>query len=456
MKKQLYVNYLLLAFAIATLFSACTQEQEEGTDMIEKSLLLEEELTRLGGDEGKDFFKMPDSDDYRNIPQDAKNPITADKVRLGQLLFHETGIAIDAKYTAGMHTYSCASCHHAGAGFQGGMAQSIADGGLGFGFNGQGRFQNFEYHTDSLDVQPVRSPSILNSAFQTNMLWNGMFGAKHENVGTEDKWDNPDIPPLATNHLGFEGVETQAIAGLKVHRMRISRDFLIMHEEYRNLFENAFGLHEIPESDSINRIYAGLAIAAYERTVMANEAPFQKWLDGTETLSEQQLDGALLFFGKANCVQCHTGPALNSMTFAALGFKDFAHGDVFKHENKIQGGRGGFTGLDDELYAFKVPQLYNLKDSPFYGHGASFQSVKEVVEYKNKAIPEHPEIPPRYMDERFTPLELTEIEMDAITDFIENGLHDPTLAKRYVPESVPSGFCFPNNDLLSKRESGCE
>ena len=35
-----------------------------------------------------------------------------------------------------------------------------------------------------------------------------------------------------------------------------------------------------------------------------------------------QMRGALLFFGKAKCSTCHTGPALNSMSFHALGMKD--------------------------------------------------------------------------------------------------------------------------------------
>ena len=55
------------------------------------------------------------------------------------------------------------------------------------------------------------------------MLWNGQFGATSDNIGTETNW-TPGTPK-ETNNLGFEGIETQAIAGLGVHRMNIDKKF---------------------------------------------------------------------------------------------------------------------------------------------------------------------------------------------------------------------------------------
>ena len=63
--------------------------------------------------------------------------------------------------------------------------------------------------------------------------------------------------------------------------------------------------------------------ALFERTVRANQAPFQRWLRGDrKAMSIEEKEGALLFFGKAQCDACHSGPALNSMTFHALGMAD--------------------------------------------------------------------------------------------------------------------------------------
>src|SRR5881628_2440047 len=75
---------------------------------------------------------LPESDHYDSIPQDPLNPLTTEKAALGKLLFHETRLGGNPKLSEGLHTYSCATCHHAEAGFQSGLAQGIGEGGSGF------------------------------------------------------------------------------------------------------------------------------------------------------------------------------------------------------------------------------------------------------------------------------------------------------------------------------------
>ncbi|NNE29218.1 MAG: cytochrome-c peroxidase, partial [Saprospiraceae bacterium] len=301
----------------------------------------------------------------------------------------------------------------------------------------------------------LRTPSAMNGAFQKNMLWNGQFGATGENIGTEGSWTAGT--PKEKNHLGFEGLETQAIAGLVVHRLNINEDILNIHP-YKILFDAAFA--DIPEADRYTRTTAGLAIAAFERTVMADRAPFQKWLQGDHSaMTESQKAGALLFFDKAECFTCHTGPALNKMDFMAIGMGDlFECGEqTFRapENDPAYLGRGGFTGDASENYRFKVPQLYNLKDSPFFGHGATFKTVEAVVDYKNQAVSQNPNVPASQLDPLFVPLGLNQHEIDQITDFVENGLYDPELL-RYAPVTLPSGNCFPVNDLLGRLDLSCD
>ncbi len=380
--------------------------------------------------------------------------MTAAKVALGQLLFHETGMAVDPKLEEGRFTYSCASCHHAQGGFQACLPQGISEGGRGFGLHGEGRFPNTNYTVADLDIQPIRTPSALNIAYQTNILWNGQFGATHLNVGTEANW-TPGTPKV-WNNLGFEGTETQAIAGMTVHRLNMPES-LFLETEYKDLYRAAFG--DLDDDTLRSKVYSGLAIAAYERTILANEAPFQKWLGGNVTaLSNKEKEGAILFFGKAECYTCHNGPALNSMEFYALGMNKLDGSGVYLSDPSDEAanlGRGGFTNAAEDRYKFKVPQLYNLIQSKFYGHGGNFHSVEEVVRYKNKAVPENAQVPTSQLAAGFHPLALSNAEIDAITAFIEYGLYDRNLA-RYVPASIPSGFCFPNNDPKSAHELGCQ
>ncbi len=431
-------------------FSAC--KKDNGPNLDE---LLTEALEIASQTGNLDFFLQPASNDYAAIPQDPNNPITADKVLLGSMLYHETALAMNPMHDQGEGTYSCASCHFASAGFQANRHQAIADGGSGFGANGEGRVPHSDYDFSEMDVQPIRTPSAMLGAYQECLLWNGQFGATGPNVGTSAQW-TPGTPK-ETNNLGYEGLEIQAIAGLDVHRMVIDKDWLEIRN-YKTLFDDAFP--EISEPERYTREYAGLAIAAYERTLMPNQAPWQRWLAGNKkAMSDDQKRGAIVFFEKANCVSCHTGPALNSMAFYALGMSD-----LFENQEATYGadadsdanlGRYSFTQVDADKYKFKVPQLYNLVDSKFFGHGASFTSIRDVLEYKNAAQKENTVVPDSQLSPEFVPLELTSEEIDDLTTFLAEALRDPNL-ERYEPLGILSGNCFPNNDAQSRVDLGCE
>ena len=448
---------LLLCFLAIFLFSACQKDLNENDNSnLQLDADLEIALNDAANGNGMGHFVLPDSDDFSKIPQDANNPITADKVKLGQLLYHETGLAVNPMKELSEGTFSCASCHFAQAGFQAGRFQGIADGGIGFGVNGEGRVKGALYQGVDVDVQAIRTPSAMNIAYQPIVLWNGQFGATDLNVGTESQWT--EDTPKETNHLGFEGTETQAIAGLEVHRLDMDGGIVNNYTVYKNLFDDVFS--DFPESERYSKVTAGLAIAAYERTLLANEAPFQKYLKGDKTaMTDIEKRGALVFFEKANCANCHNGPALNEMDFHAYGMKDLftCPEETFKSnatsvENK---GRGGFTGIAEDMFKFKVPQLYNLTDSPFFGHGSSMRTVREVVEYKNNAVAENPNVTDGQLSEDFVPQNLSDDDIDALVAFMENSLRDPNLM-RYVPESLPSGNCFPFNDPLARNELGCD
>lgn len=434
------------------LLNSCQKDDSEVWNVLDQQL--EKALADNSASGSPDYFKLPDSDDYQLIPADPNNPLNADKVQLGRMLFNETGLGMNAKYEDGIKAFSCASCHHSRAGFQAGIFQGIADGGIGFGMFGEERTINPIYAEDSCDVQQIRTPTALNSAYQDIMLWNGQFGATGMNVGTESQW-TPGTPK-ETNNLGYQGIETQAIAGLGVHRMHIDEDIL---DElgYKVMFDNVFS--DFSGSDRYTKETAGLAIAAYERTLLANRAPFQLWLRGqSDAMSTQEKRGAIIFFRDAQCGACHTGPALNTMDFYGYGMKDLCDhdGNIIQRDfNAVENkGRGGFTGNPEDDFKFKVPQLYNLLNSPHYGHGGSFQTIHDVVEYKNNGVKENPHVIDGQLAEHFHPLQLNEDQVQAITDFISTGLYDDAL-RRYDPDMLPSGNCFPNADEQSKVDLGC-
>jgi cytochrome c peroxidase len=305
-----------------------------------------------------------------------------------------------------------------------------------------------------MDVQGARPLSMVNVGFVENTLWNGRFGSTGVNIGTEDVWDNSEL--TVVNHYGFQGIESQNFEGMGLHRLTMNPDMAV-ELGYKELFDEVFGTEPDPEkrySDST----ASLAISAYIRTITASKAPFQNWLKGDKfAMSIEEKKGAMLFFGKANCTKCHYGPGFSSLEFHAMGVKDMYQQPSFNtSENDDRNlGRAGFTGNEEDMYAFKVPQLYNLAETNFYFHGASKTSIRQVVEYKNLAQTENENVSQSMISEKFQPLDLSNEEIDQLTLFLEKSLRDPDLL-RYKPESLPSGNCFPNADPQSVMDIGCQ
>ncbi|MFZ1703318.1 MAG: cytochrome c peroxidase [Saprospiraceae bacterium] len=434
----------LLTYFILTLFlfTSCHHEVPNNLDY---------ELAKLIGDHSK--FILPSSTDFSKIPQSPSNPLTQEKVELGKLLFFEPNFANEAKYEAGMGTFTCSTCHVVESGFRPGRMQGIADGGQGFGHIGERRYKSSLYADQDIDAQGARPLAVLNVAFVENTMWNGSFGHTGPNATTRDAWGVTDTF-TALNNLELGALEGQNIAGLEVHRMMYNKQ-TITRNNYKALFDKAFP--DMDEEERYSRKAASFALSAYLRALLTDEAPFQRWLKGDKTaMSDQEKKGAILFFGKVGCVSCHNGPNLGSMQFAALGVDDlFEHGGIKTNINDARNlGRGGFTLQPEDLYKFRVPQLYNLGDSGPYFHGGSKNTLEEVVRYFNNGIPENKRVPQSQLAPYLRPLNMTEQEIKDMTAFLAKGLRDPNL-QRYKPTSVLSGACFPNNDLESQIDLDC-
>lgn len=406
-------------------------------------------LRSQSGGLGLNAFILPNSDDFAALPQDPSNPITQAKVDLGQMFFHDNRFALNG-FSDQTPSWSCSTCHTVANGLKPGISQGIGEGGQGIGANRRLVFGFDPLAADEAinkpDMQPIAVPSILNVAYQEVVLWNGQLGNATNgliNSSLSDDVVAPETLPSSVNTHQLAGIESQAIAGQSVHRLRFTEDSPLQEfASYRELWNAAY-----PGGSTDISVDVAKAIAAFERTIYANQAPFQLWLRGDESaLNESELAGANLFFGKAGCSGCHQGPALSSRQGASeaelffnLGFADFDNNKVAIHgriEDSARLGRGGFTNNSAQNYQFKIPQLYNLSDTRVFGHGASFTSIKAVIEYKNEAVPQNADAMLN-LDHRFVPLNLTTREINELTTFLTTGLHDPNLS-RYLPEQLPS------------------
>lgn len=444
-------KHLIALLSIIMIVSSCKHDPIDGSANADYQL--KKNIQAVSPDGAESYYILPEQTDLSAIPQDPKNPLSWEKVELGKMLFFETGIALDANHPSAIGTYSCGSCHVPSAGFLPGSLQGFADGGIGFGVNGEARTISPVYKEEEVDVQGNRPLSVLNVAYVSNTSWNGQFGGNDENEGTASIWNDKESTEV--NHLGYHGLESQNIEGMKVHRMMMN-ETIADTLGYKLYYDRAFPNRNTDERYNIET--SALAISAYLRTLLTNDAPFQQWLKGDKNaMTEEQKQGAMLFFGEAQCFYCHNSPALQSNEFHALGVNGIYQSPesigTSKSDNRNLG-RGGFTQNVQDYYKFQVPQLYNLKNAGFYFHGSSKRSIKEVIEYKSKAEHENPDVPRSQISDRFQAVNLSEKEIENLTDFIEHGLYDEKI-ERYVPDFVLSGNCYPNNDPMSKVHLGC-
>ena len=149
--------------------------------------------------------------------------------------------------------------------------------------------------------------------------------------------------------------EGQAVAGA-VSRLRAI-------PEYLQLFARAFGGNR-----PVNEPNLGRALAAFQRTLLAVNSPFDRYMRGDATaLSQDELRG-MERFQSAGCVNCHGGPMFSDFTAHILGVPD---------NPKLP---APDTGVN-ETYAFRTPSLRNLSATAPYMHNGMFATLPEVLDF---------------------------------------------------------------------------
>ena len=167
-------------------------------------------------------------------------------------------------------------------------------------------------------------------------------------------------------------------------------------------------------STSINIDAIAQAIAAFERTIEPDAAPFDRWITGDENaISERAKRGFVLFNTKAMCFVCHTGWRFTDDQFHDIGTSttDLGRGRALKDEALAQ-------------YAFKTPTLRSVSLRAPYMHDASMASLYDTVKHYEKGGLDRPSRSPLML-----PLQLTEEERLDLVAFMES-LSGPTDQQR--------------------------
>jgi cytochrome c peroxidase len=153
---------------------------------------------------------------------------------------------------------------------------------------------------------------------------------------------------------------------------------LLEIDEYRELFAAAYPA--VP-ADEIDFHHAANAIGAFEVDAFTFvESPFNRFLEGADAaISDPALRGAGLFYGKATCATCHTGPLLTDQQTHAIAVPQVGPGK--SEEAPEDHGRGRETFTQEDMYAFRTPPLHNVAITGPWTHDGAFSSLEAVIRH---------------------------------------------------------------------------
>lgn len=355
------------------------------------------------------------------IPAD--NPLTAEKVALGEALYFDKRLSADG-------TVSCSTCHDPANAFTDHSVVAI-------GVSGKSGTRN--------------APTILNAMFSERLFWDGRAGS------LEEQAKQPLINPFEMGMGSYDAVVAR-IAGIP---------------EYRKRFQRVFRNRGI----TIDTIVK--AIAAYERTQLSGNSPFDRFITGDQSaITESQKRGWELFKGKARCIECHsfsaTSPFFTDFKFHNTGvsqkrmdskriedwvnqIKNSGHEKApnvpfNKTDNSPVRGRPidksapllahteGFAELGrflvtkqpKDVGAFKTPTLRDVELTTPYMHNGSEKTLIDVVRFYNRGGNANPNL-----DERMRPLHLSEAELNELVAFMRALTSDDVLlqTQRAIPQT---------------------
>jgi cytochrome c peroxidase len=130
----------------------------------------------------------------------------------------------------------------------------------------------------------------------------------------------------------------------------------------------------------LNIGHLGRALGAFMKIKFkSNNAAVDQYLAGDlQALSESQKRGMLVFYGRGQCVRCHSGANFTDERFHTsgvpqIGFVPFVD-DL---------GKAGDTGLAVDRYRFKTPSLRNISLTAPYMHDGAFETLEAVVHHYN-------------------------------------------------------------------------
>lgn len=264
-------------------------------------------------------------------PIPADNPQSPAKVELGKTLY------FDPRFS-GEGNISCNSCHNVMAGGDDSRPTSIGMHGVRGGRN---------------------SPTVWNAAFLSVQFWDGRAPT------LEEQAKGPVVNPIEMGMADLDAAMSRlrAIPG------------------YEPMFEAAFPEDEQP----VTANNAAKAVAAFERTLITPNSPYDRFVQGEESALTEQQQRGMNTFADVGCTSCHSGPNFSGPQLP-MGTGFFQRFPLFpgsdyeaRYALLDDTGRQEVTGKSSDQYMWRVPGLRNVALTAPYFHNGSVRTLDEAV-----------------------------------------------------------------------------
>ena len=357
---------------------------------------------------------------------------------LGRLLFWDPVLS-------GPMDVSCATCHHPDFAYADGRALSLGPGAVGLGPD------RVDLAGGVIPVAQRNSPTLLNVAYNglDRQRRRRRSGPRFTPLPADLETVNSERAPMFWDRRA-RSLETQALLPLTIREeMRgdaypegVAVDSVVARlreiPEYVSLFREVYG-----EETSIEAAQVARAIAAFERTLIAGNSPFDRFLAGDEDALTTQQRRGLDEFNEADCSDCHRGPMLSDFNMHAEGVA----------ENPLL----AEPDAGDGRFRFRTPTLRNVAVTAPYMHNGMIGTLEQVLEFYDRGRSENPNVfnrrrrrgdddrrdeapaTPGRLSGRFRGVDdMTVQQQEDIIAFLE-ALTDPDF-DRTIPPRVPSGL----------------
>lgn len=393
------------------------------------------------------------------VPVPPENPITESKRVLGKILFWDEQLSSD-------NTMSCGSCHKPGSGgTDPRVARNPGDDGLlntpddklaspgVISCNANEEYLRDEVFGLNRQITPRAANTAIMAAYAPDLFWDGR---------ATSQFTDPQTGTVVIPNGG--ALESQAVGPIvsSVEMGHGSRDWdqvsnklatvqpLILgnnippdmaaaiqaNPSYPELFEAAFG------DPDINAQRIAFAIATYERTLVANQTPFDAFIAGNQNAMTPAQVRGWNGLRASPCLICHAGPEFTDHSFRNIGLRPISE----------DGGRQEATGDPVQRGQFKVPTLRNVGLKATYMHNGQFDNLQDVIAfYANPAV----QFPNNKSP--ILPVALPPQIVPDVVEFLQNGLTDPRVANETFPFDRPGLYAdrdVPNPSLMGGGTAG--